>query len=172
MTSAKFSKAVLAFSLALGGMAALAQTVAVKVEGAWARATVQGQKSSGAFMSLTAKDGTQLVGISTPVAGVAEVHEMKMEGDVMKMRALPSLDLPAGKKVDLKPGGYHIMMMDLKAPLAKDSTVPLTLTFKDAKGLQSKVELKVPVSAQAPGVSAAAAKAADKSHDGHSAHQH
>lgn len=134
MTSAKFSKAVLAFSFALGSMAAMAQTAAVKVEGAWVRATVQGQKSSGAFMSLTAKDGAQLVGISTPVAGVAEVHEMKMEGDVMKMRALPSLDLPAGKKVDLKSGGYHIMLMDLKAPLVKDSTVPVTLLFKDAKG--------------------------------------
>lgn len=158
MTSAKFSKAVLAFSFALGSMAAMAQTAAVKVEGAWVRATVQGQKSSGAFMSLTAKDGAQLVGISTPVAGVAEVHEMKMEGDVMKMRALPSLDLPAGKKVDLKSGGYHIMLMDLKAPLAKDSTVPVTLLFKDAKGAESRLELKLPVATAAPGAASAAAE--------------
>jgi copper(I)-binding protein len=158
MTSAKFSKAVLAFSLALGSMAAMAQTAAVQVDGAWARATVQGQKSSGAFMSLTAKDGAQLVGVSTPVAGVAEVHEMKMEGDVMKMRALPSLDLPAGKKVDLKPGGYHIMLMDLKTPLAKDSTIPVTLSFKDAKGVQSKLELKLPVATAAPGAAVAAAE--------------
>ncbi len=158
MTSAKFSKTVLAFSLALGSMAALAQTAAVKVEGAWARATVQGQKGTGAFMSLTAKDATQLVGVSTPVAGVAEVHEMKVEGDVMKMRAVPSLDLPAGKKVDFKPGGYHIMLMDLKTPLAKDSTVPVTLLFKDAKGVESKLELKLPVTTAAPGAAVGAAE--------------
>lgn len=157
MTSEKFSKTLLVFSLALGSMAAMAQTAAVKVEGAWARATVQGQKGTGAFMSLTAKDGAQLVGVSTPVAGVAEVHEMKMEGDVMKMRALPSLDLPAGKKVDLKPGGYHVMLMDLKAPLAKDSTIPVTLLFKDAKGVESKLELKLPVATAAPGAAGAAA---------------
>ena len=153
----KFStrlKTVLAMSMASACMAASAQSAPVKVEGAWARATGQGQKGTGAFMSLTAKDATQLVGVSTPVAGVAEVHEMKMEGDVMKMRALPLLDLPAGKKVDLKPGGYHIMMMDLKAPLAKDSTVPVTLLFKDAKGVESKLELKLPVATMAPGAAA------------------
>jgi copper(I)-binding protein len=80
-----------------------------------------GQKGTGAFMKLTAKDGAKLVGASSPVAGVTEVHEMKMEGDVMKMRAVPALDLPAGKPVELKPGGYHVMLMDLKAPLAKGS---------------------------------------------------
>jgi len=158
MTSAKFSKAALLFSLALGSLAALAQTAPVQVDGAWARATVQGQKASGAFMSLTAKDATRLVGVTSPVAGVAEVHEMKMEGDVMKMRALPSLELPAGKKVEFKPGGYHIMLMDLKAPLAKDSTIPLTLSFKDAKGVESKLELKLPVATAAPGATGGGAE--------------
>ena len=158
MTSAKFSKTALALSLLLGGMAALAQTAAVQVDGAWARATVQGQKGTGAFMSLTAKDATRLVGVSSPVAGVAEVHEMKMEGDVMKMRAVPALELPAGKKVDLKPGGYHVMLMDLKAPLAKDSTIPVTLLFKDAKGVESRLELKLPVATAAPGAAGAAAE--------------
>jgi copper(I)-binding protein len=130
--------------------AAVAQSVDVK--DAWARSTVQGQKATGAFMKLTAKDGAKLVGASSPAAGVVEVHEMKMEGDVMKMRAIPGgLDLPAGKAVELKPGGYHVMLMDLKAPLAKDTTVPLTLVFKDAKGVESKVELKVPVSTTPPG---------------------
>ena len=158
MASAKFSKAALLFSLALGSLAALAQTAPVQVDGAWARATVQGQRGTGAFMSLTAKDATRLVGVSSPVAGVAEVHEMKMEGDVMKMRALPSLELPAGKKVEFKPGGYHVMLMDLKAPLAKDSTIPLTLLFKDAKGVESKLELKLPVGTAAPGAAGAAAE--------------
>ncbi len=151
MTSHKFTQTLLAVSLALTGLSAVAQTVAVKVEGAWARATVQGQKASGAFMSLTAKEATQLVGVSSPVAGVAEVHEMKMDGDIMRMRAAPAVDLPAGKKVDLKSGGYHVMLMDLKAPLALGSSVPVTLLFKDAKGVESKVELKVPVSTTAPG---------------------
>jgi copper(I)-binding protein len=163
MTFPKFStfpKTVLTLSLASACMAALAQSAAVKVEGAWARATVQGQKGTGAFMSLTAKDATQLVGVTSPVAGVAEVHEMKMENDIMKMRALPALDLPAGKKVDLKPGGYHVMLMDLKAPLAKDSTVPVTLLFKDAKGVESKLELKLPVTTTAPGAAASSSGSA------------
>lgn len=157
-TFSKFSQAALLLLLALGGTAALAQGAAVKVDGAWARATVQGQRGSGAFMSLTASEATRLVGVSSPVAGVAEVHEMKMEGDVMKMRALPSLELPAGKKVEFKPGGYHVMLMDLKAPLAKDSTIPLTLLFKDAKGVESKLELKLPVATAAPGAGGAAAE--------------
>ena len=123
----------------------------VTVTDAWARATVQGQKATGAFMKITAKDNAKLVGVSSPAAGVAEIHEMKMEKDIMKMAALPNgLDLPAGKAVELKPGGYHVMLMDLKAPLAKDTTVPVTLTFQDAKGVKSNVELKVQVGMQAP----------------------
>ena len=166
MTFAKFSQTVRALSIAssltLVSMTALAQAAAVKVEGAWARATVQGQKGTGAFMSLTSKEGTTLVGVSTPIAGVAEVHEMKMDGDIMKMRAMPVLDLPAGKKVDLKPGGFHVMLMDLKAPLALGSSVPVTLLFKDAKGVQSKLELTLPVSAVAPGAVAGEPPAAHK----------
>ncbi len=135
----------------------------VTVTDAWARATVQGQKATGAFMKITAKDNAKLVGVSSPVAGVAEVHEMKMDKDVMKMAALPNgLDLPAGKAVELKPGGYHVMLMDLKAPLAKDTTIPLTLTVQDVKGVKSTVELKLLVGMQAPGM---------PSHD-HSKHKH
>ena len=132
----------LVFALACGSL--YAQTV--EVRDAWVRTSVQGQKATGAFMKITAKENMKLVSVSSPVAGVAEVHEMKMEGDVMKMRAVQGgLDLPAGKTVELSPGGYHVMMMDLKAALPKDSTVPLTLVFRDAKGVESKVELKVPV---------------------------
>jgi len=124
----------------------------VSVQSAWARATVQGQKATGAFMTLTAKTATTLVGVSTSVAGVAEVHEMKMDNNVMQMRALPDgLALPAGKAVALQPGGYHVMLMDLKLPLQKDTTIPLTLRFKDAKGVESSLEIKVPVSQVAPG---------------------
>ncbi len=138
-------------SLVLSTSLASAQPAAVKVDGAWARATVQGQQGTGAFMNITAAQSTRLVSVSTPVAGVAEVHEMKMEGDVMKMRAVPALDLPAGKTVQLKPGSYHLMLMDLKSPLLKDSTVPVTLRFKNAAGVESQMDLVVPVAMVAPG---------------------
>ena len=79
-----------------------------------------------------------------------------MDGGVMKMRALAGgLDLPAGKMVELKPGGYHVMLMDLKSTLTRDSTVPLTLLFKDAKGAESRLELQVPVRATGSGAPAA-----------------
>lgn len=139
----------LAAALAAG--TALAQDAAVKVDGAWARASVQGQKGTGAFMRLTAKDGARLVRAESPAAGVTEVHEMKMEGDIMKMRAVPALELPSGKTVELKPGGYHVMLLDLKAPLARNTSVPITLVFQDAKGAESKLQLNVPVGTTPPG---------------------
>ena len=122
---------------------ALAQEATVAES--WARATVPGQKATGAFMKITAKQPSKLVAASTPVAGITEIHEMKMDKDVMRMSAVAALDLPAGKAVELKPGGYHVMLMDLKAPLAKDSSVTLTLKFKDSKGVLSQQELKLPV---------------------------
>ena len=127
----------------------------VTVTGGWVRSTVPGQKGSGAFMKITATEGVRLTGVSSPVAGVAEVHEMKMEGDVMKMRAVPVLELPAGSTVELKPGGYHLMLMDLKQSLTVGSTVPVTLMFRDAKGAERRVEVKLPVAAAAPGASSA-----------------
>ena len=150
----KISTAI-ALTAALWTGHALAQNVQVKDP--WARATVQGQKASGAFMTLTAKTDTTLVGVASSVAGVAEVHEMKMDGGVMQMRALPKgLELPAGKAVPLKPGSFHLMLMDLKVPLRKDTTIPLTLRFKDAKGVESTLELKVPVAMAAPSSDAGA----------------
>jgi copper(I)-binding protein len=142
----KLSQLTLAALMAAAvSTSAVAQSVEVKDP--WVRAAVPGQTGTGAFMKITARNGARLVSASSPVAGVTEVHEMKMEGNIMKMRALEAgLELPAGKTVELKPGGYHVMLMDLKGPLAKDSTVPLTLVFKDAKGVESRIELKVPVS--------------------------
>jgi copper(I)-binding protein len=136
--------------LLLGLFAASSAWSQVKVDDAWARATVQGQKATGAFMKLTAPQATRLVSVSTPVAGVAEIHEMKMDGGVMKMRALPGLDLPAKQAVELKPGSYHLMLMDLKVPLMKDGSLALTLTFKDAKGVESQQQITVPVSSGMP----------------------
>lgn len=141
------------FSVLIALVAALATGAAhaqsVRVDGAWARASVPGQKATGAFMTLTAPQGARLVGVSSPAAGVSEIHEMVMQGDVMKMRAIDSLPLPAGQPVELKPGGHHVMLMDLKAPLARDGTVPITLLLKDAAGVESRTELQVPVRAMA-----------------------
>jgi copper(I)-binding protein len=143
---------IIALLLALSGAALHAQTVDVK--DAWVRAAVPGQPGTGAFMNITAKDGAKLVGVSSPVAGVAEVHEMKMDNDIMRMRAIPALDLPAGKTVALKPGGYHVMLMELKQALPAGSSVPLTLVFRDNKGVESKVALTLPVSGVAPAANA------------------
>lgn len=142
----------IAASLVISASAILAhaQTPPVAVQGAWARATVQGQKASGAFMTLTPREATTLVGVASPVAGVAELHEMKMEGDVMRMRAVPALPLAAGKPFPLSPGGHHLMLLDLKAPLQVGTQVPVTLTFRDAKGAASTVVVTVPVLAKAP----------------------
>ena len=143
------------FSVMLVSGAALAddyQLRTIRVSNPFVRATPPGAKVAGAFMTIknqgTATD--RLVSASSPVAGLVEIHEMAMEGGMMKMRALKGIDLKPGATVELQPGGYHVMLMDLKEPLPKDSTVPLTLTFKDAKGVESKLELKVPVLAAAP----------------------
>ncbi len=137
----------------------------VTVKDAWIRTSVPGQKATGAFMSITAKTSLKLVGASTPVAGIAEVHEMKLDGDIMRMRAVQGgLDLPAGKSVDLSPGSYHVMLLDLKVALPKDTTVPVTLLFKDAKGVESKVELTVPVATVSPNAKADSGSANQHKH--------
>lgn len=139
----------------LASAGAFAQT---SVKDAWVRGTVEPQKATGAFMQITSTQGGRLVGVQSPLAGVAEVHEMAMEGNVMKMRAVPGLELPAGKAVELKPGGYHVMLMDLKQPLKVGETVPLTLTVEGKDGKREALELKVPVKA------AGAAPAAQHEH--------
>ncbi len=131
-------------ALSLAAAAASAQTT---VKDAWVRGTVEPQKATGAFMQITSAQGGRLVGVASPRAGVAEVHEMAMEGNVMKMRAIPALDLPAGKAVELKPGGYHVMLMELKQPLKAGETVPLTLTVEGKDGKRETLELSVPVKA-------------------------
>jgi copper(I)-binding protein len=140
---------MIATILAVAAGAVSAQTVEVK--DAWVRPSVAGQTATGAFMTLTAKDGARLMSIASPVSGVVEVHEMKMDGDVMRMRAVQGgLVLPAGEAVQLKPGAYHAMLMDLKQPLLKGSTIPMTLVFKNAKGQESKIALTVPVAMTPP----------------------
>ena len=138
--------ACLAFALA--PLAAIAQ---VSVKDPWVRGTVAGQKATGAFMQITSGSDASLVAVTSPAAKVVEIHSMTHDGGVMKMRAIETLALPAGKPVDLSPGGYHVMLMDLKQPLVPGSTVPLTLVLRDGKGVESKLELKVPVAAAPSG---------------------
>jgi copper(I)-binding protein len=117
----------------------------VTVKDPWVRATVSAQKATGAFMQITSAQDARLVEARSPVAGVVEVHEMVMEKDVMKMRAIKGLDLPAGKTVELKPGGYHVMLMDLKEQMKEGATVPVTLVIEDKDKKRSTIEVKAPV---------------------------
>ena len=138
---------IAALSLALLNLPALAQTT---VKDPWVRGTVAQQKATGAFFQITNATGGTLVSASTPVAGVVEIHEMSMEGSTMKMRALPKgLALPAGKAVELKPGGYHVMLMDLKAPLKTGESVDITLTVEGKDGKKETIAVKAPVKAMA-----------------------
>ena len=121
---------------------ALAQ---IAVSEPWVRAPVPQQKATGAFMSLTAAQGSRLVEARSPVAGVVEIHEMVMENQVMKMRAIPGLDLPPGKAVELKPGGYHVMLMDLRQQMKDGDTVPITLVVEGKDKKRETVEVKATV---------------------------
>jgi copper(I)-binding protein len=114
----------------------------VTIERAWVRATVPNQTASGAFMGLTAQKDVRLTGASSSLAGLVEVHEMKMDNGIMRMRPAGDLPLKAGQSIELKSGGYHLMMMDLKRQLKTGETVPLTLEFKAPDGSVSKVEVK------------------------------
>lgn len=149
-------------ALSLAAPAALAQTAPVQVSDPWVRATVPQQKATGAFMTLQAPAGSRLVEARSPVAAVVEIHEMAMQGDVMRMRAVPGLDLPAGKAVALKPGGYHVMLIDLKQALKAGDTVPLTLVFEGADKQRVTQAVSAPVRALN-----AAAPAPAHDHGGH-----
>ncbi len=126
--------------------AALAQT---RVTDAWVRGTVTEQQATGLFALITSVQGGKLVAAASPVAGVVEVHEMRLDDGVMRMRAVPALDLPAGKAVELKPGGYHVMLLDLKQPLAAGDTVPVTLVV-ESNGKRESVAFTATV--RAPGM--------------------
>jgi len=139
-------------------MPAPAASAQVTVTDPWVRGTVTGQKATGAFMQLKSATDVALVAAASPVAKIAEVHQMKMEGGMMKMNAVDRLALPAGEPVDLKPGGYHVMLMDLVKPLNDGDTVPLLLTFQDRAGKKQTVEVKALVKPLAAGATAPGSK--------------
>ncbi|MCW2270924.1 MULTISPECIES: copper chaperone PCu(A)C [Pseudomonas] len=133
-------------ALAVFGLAlpALADT---SVTDAWVRATVAHQQSTGAFMTLTASSDSKLVDVQSPVAEIVQVHQMTMNNDVMGMKQVQSVDLPAGKAVSLDPNGYHVMLMKLKQQVKEGEQVPLTLVIEDAKGQKQTLEINAPVRA-------------------------
>lgn len=126
----------------------------VSVTSAWARSTVPGQSGTGAFMTLVSKDGAKLVGAASEVAGVVELHEMAMDNNVMRMRAVPALELPAGREVRLAPGGYHVMLLDLKRALKVGETVRIELRLETRDGKRVTQPVEVEVRASAPGADA------------------
>jgi copper(I)-binding protein len=150
---------LLAATLMLAGLNVHAADIEVK--DAWARATVPGQKASGAFMTLTSAKGASLVGVSSPIAKTVEIHEMKTEGDVMKMRAVSKVDLPAGKAVALT-GDYHVMFMGLNKELKAGDKVPLTLQL-ESQGKKERIAVTAEVRALDAGKS---------QNEGHQHHHH
>ena len=133
----------LAFAGAMGA-SALAHAQ-VKVDNPWVRGAVPGQLSTGAFLDLTSKSDAKLVKVESPVAAVVEIHASETKNNLMTMRAVPSVDLPAGKQVRFAPGGFHIMLMDLKQPVKNGESVPLRLTVEGADGKRETIDVKAPV---------------------------
>jgi copper(I)-binding protein len=114
----------------------------VTITDAWVRGTVPGQTSTGAYMKMKSTEDVKVVAASSPVAKAVEIHEMAMKGTTMEMRAVPALPLPAGKTVELKSGGYHVMLMGLSKPLGKGDVVPIAFTVEGAGGKRTTVEVK------------------------------
>ena len=132
------------FGLAGIAQAQSAKVGSVQIENAYTRSTVPGQMAAGGFMKIENKGAVdQLISASSPVAGEVQLHEMAMEGNVMKMRQVKEVVVPAGGAVELKPGGMHLMFMNIKAPLTAGETVPVKLKFAKA----GEVEVKMPVNA-------------------------
>jgi len=132
---------VLAFT-AMGVLATQSTWAAnISVSDAWARATMPGQPVSGAYMQIRSDADARLISASSPAVPRVEVHEMKMDGDVMRMREVKAIDLPKGKTVSLEPGGFHIMLMNLSKPIAAGEVIPLILTV-ESDGKQQTVEVK------------------------------
>ncbi len=140
-----FSASSVLAALCLAGTGTAQAQVSVK--DAWVRATVPQQKATGAFMQLSAASDSRLVAVSSSAVPLVELHEMTMDRQVMKMRQIAALDLPAGQSVALKPGGHHLMLMNLKTQLKPGDSVPLSLVFEDRAGKRQTVELKAEVRA-------------------------
>jgi len=119
----------------------------VTVTQPWVRGTVPPQRTTGAFMTLQSSSDAKLVAVSSPAAKQVEIHEMAMVDNVMRMRPVAEIALPAGKAVELRPGGYHIMLMGIAHQLKEGELIPLTLTVRDRDGKTRTVAVQAPVRA-------------------------
>jgi len=137
----------MALSTALALLCAAAACAQVTVGNPWVRAPVPGQPAVGAYMEITSARTSYLIGCKSPLSRSAEVHETTMESGVMKMRPVKAIELPARQTIELKPGGYHIMLVGLKQPIKEGDTVPLTLIFESKDKTRETVEVKAPVRA-------------------------
>lgn len=135
----------LAFLAIAATMVAFNATAEVTVTDAWVRGTVAAQTSTGAFMKIKSTEDAKIVSASSPAAKIVEIHEMAMANGVMEMKAMSALPLPAGKAVELKSGGYHVMMMELAKPLKAGDKVPITFTVEGKDGKKTMVEVKADV---------------------------
>jgi copper(I)-binding protein len=117
----------------------------VTVSQPWVRGTVAPQKVTGAFMKLKSDRDAKLVAASSPTAKQVEIHEMTMVKDVMRMRPIAELALPAGQEVVLKPGGHHIMLMGIERQFTQGDVIPITLTIKEGDGPTRTIEVKAAV---------------------------
>ena len=133
-------KTLLATALTVLSFSAVAQT-SVQISDPWVRATVPQQKATGAFMQITAPKAMRLLEVRSPVAGVAEIHEMSMTDNMMRMRQVKEIALPAGKAVELKPGGYHVMLLDLKGQVKAGDKIPLTLVVEGEDKRRETIEV-------------------------------
>ena len=133
-------KTLLATALTVLSFSAVAQT-SVQITDPWVRATVPQQKATGAFMQITAPKAMRLLEVRSPVAGVAEIHEMSMTDNMMRMRQIKELALPAGKAVELKPGGYHVMLLDLKGQVKAGDKIALTLVVEGEDKRRETIEV-------------------------------
>lgn len=135
----------LSLALALAATAAPAARAQVSVDNAWVRGTVAQQRTTGAFMRITSATDAKLVAVQSAAAAIAEIHEMRMDAGVMRMRPIAELALPANRAVELAPGGYHLMLSDLKRALKEGETVAITLTVETGDGKRSTIEVSAPV---------------------------
>ena len=118
---------------------------AVNVSQSWVRASAPGQSVGAAYMTLQSPTDTNLVKVESNAAGSVEIHSMTMKNGVMQMRMMETLPLPAGKPAKLEPGGFHLMLFDLKKPLKAGEKVKFTLHFKDKAGKASVMQVSSPV---------------------------
>ncbi len=137
---------VVAMGMACFSMAAHAE---LKVADAWVKPTVPGQPVGAAYMKLTSDKNVEIVDLSSPVAGKTELHSMSMTGNIMRMKRVNRLQLKAGKAVELKPGGYHIMLMELKHQIKEGETVPISVVTQDERGNKATISIKAVATAPA-----------------------